>query len=238
VNKNQVFVIIDNGNTALKYAIYRNEHVVFGNSMEKLLEATESEGINAGLISNVGNPEFTSKIQGIIPSIHVLSENSKIPITNLYETPKTLGRDRLANAVAIAYLAQGQPALSIDIGTCLKFDLVNNQCAYLGGSIAPGLEMRFSAMHHFTANLPEIKTFTESELIGRDTVGSLVAGAYEGMKNEINEGIRRYLERYENLNIYLTGGDAHRFENAIKYRIFADPNLTLRGLKIIFEAND
>jgi type III pantothenate kinase len=156
---------------------------------------------------------------------------------NQYKTPNTLGQDRLANAIAIQKATTENAAISVDVGTCLKFDFVDEHGNYLGGSISPGLHMRFKALQKYTANLPLIENWEEHPMIGMDTKSSIVSGVVEGMTNEINETLRRYQEKHERLTIFMTGGDYTHFENAINYRIFADPNLTLRGLKLILEAN-
>lgn len=231
------YLIIDLGNTDLKFAFYQDKMLHSGRGLEVMEDALRNFSYRHALVSSVADVAVLERLKRIVPDFVLLTPDCKIPIQNRYATPLTLGQDRLANAVAIAHLSIGKPALSIDCGTCLKFDFVNSQGAYLGGSIAPGLRMRFKALHEFTANLPLIETWSASPLIGNDTQSSLVSGVVNGMLSEINETIARYLHDNENLTIYLTGGDASHFENAIKYPIFADSNLTLFGLKLILEAN-
>ncbi len=228
---------IDLGNTDLKFGWFQNDVEFFGRGWDPLEALMQSRSVDQAIVSNVNAEEQLLRVQTLVPSVLSLRDVKQIPIINGYETPNTLGQDRLCNAVAVKHLADGNPALCIDAGTCLKFDFVDAQGVYQGGSIAPGLQMRFRAMHQFTANLPLIEHWENSHLIGKNTVQSMVSGALEGITNEINETLRRYSKRYENLTIFLTGGDAAHFENAIIYRIFADPNLTLHGLKIILEAN-
>jgi len=231
------YLVVDLGNTALKFGLFIGESVHFGRSYEELVHVVNQHHFDYSLISSVSTIEFTNDVKKIVPNALLFSQLNIVPIQNLYATPDTLGYDRIANAVAIMNAKDSGAALSIDIGTCLKFDFVDNTGAYIGGSISPGLRMRFRALHEYTANLPLIVSWDDSLMIGQDTHSSLVSGVVEGMTNEINETIRRYQERCENLTIYLTGGDSVYFENAINYRIFADPNLTLKGLKIILEAN-
>jgi type III pantothenate kinase len=231
------FLVIDFGNTDLKFGFFANQVVETGRGWDALKTTLVKYPIEHVLVSNVASKERIAELKKLIPHFLQLLEIKAIPLDNRYATPETLGQDRLANAVAIKYLKQDGAALSIDIGTCLKFDFVDTFGSYLGGSISPGLRMRFQALHHFTANLPLIEHWEKTELIGNDTKSSLVSGVIEGMTNEINETIRRYQEHNENLTIFLTGGDSVYFENAINCRIFADPNLTLHGLKIILEAN-
>ena len=143
----------------------------------------------------------------------------------------------MANAVAIAHLSDGLPALAVDTGTCLKFDFVDDKRNYQGGSISPGLMMRFKAMHEFTANLPMIETWSEKKLIGTTTQESLVSGALIGMENEISATIQRYQSQQKDLRIFMTGGDLKYFDFELKNPIFAHENLTLLGLKLILDKN-
>jgi type III pantothenate kinase len=232
-----IHLVIDLGNTDLKFAYYDEELLFSGRGKDGLKQSLKAQSYDCALISSVAEEADLEEVISWIPKALILNPALKIPIKNKYATPKTLGQDRLANAVAIAHLSKGRAALSIDCGTCLKFDFVDEFGAYKGGSISPGLHMRFKALNHFTANLPLIDAWESEELIGNDTKSSLVSGVLNGMRSEINETIARYLLHNQNLTIYLTGGDASHFENAIKYPIFADSNLTLFGLKLILEAN-
>jgi type III pantothenate kinase len=237
ISSKLTFLTIDLGNTDLKFGLFQGENLMAGRGWADLEQLCQNHKIDHAIVSNVASEDHLERLKNILPQIVSLRDCKRLPIENKYATPETLGQDRLCNAVAIKHLKNDGAALSIDLGTCLKFDFVNEYDAYCGGSIAPGMRMRFQALHQFTANLPHIENWNESSLIGDDTASSLVSGVIEGITNEINETIRRYKERYQNLTIFLTGGDRVYFENAINCRIFADPNLTLRGLKIILEAN-
>ena len=231
------YLVIDLGNTDLKYAYYQENLIHSGRGIEALSHSINKMSFTYALVASVASEAVLQKITTLIPEVRILNKEFKMPIENNYGTPHTLGQDRLANAVAIAHLSKSNAALCIDCGTCLKFDFVDAHGRYQGGSISPGLHMRFKALNHYTANLPLIEDWESENLIGRDTKSSLVSGVINGMRGEINDTIARYLEHNENLTIFLTGGDASHFENAIKYPIFADSNLTLFGLKLILEAN-
>jgi len=234
----QIYLVIDLGNTEIKFAFYRNHLLYSGRGFDALTETLLAYKYKHALVASVAKEDQLQRLKSIIPEFHLLDANSKLPIQNNYSTPHSLGQDRLANAVAVAHLSGKKAALAIDVGTCLKFDFVDANGAYCGGSIAPGLRMRFKSLHQFTANLPLIETWEPSEnFIGDNTKNSIVSGVLNGMTNEINETIKRYGKYNENLTIYLTGGDAEHFENAIKYPIFADSNLTLLGLRLILETN-
>lgn len=231
------YLVVDLGNTDLKFGVYTESLILTGRGWDALLQFVEHDHVHFSLVSNVASSDHEARLKKLLPDILFLKNIKHIPLNNQYETPHTLGQDRLANAVAISHLTRSGAALCIDVGTCLKFDFIDEQQAYLGGSIAPGLHMRFRALHEYTANLPLIETWENPKLFGTDTQSSLISGVIEGMSNEINATILRYQEHYKKLTIFLTGGDHIHFENAIKSRIFADPNLTLHGLKIILEAN-
>lgn len=230
-------LVVDLGNTDVKFGFFHQTIELIGRGWLELKQCIEENKPIHALISNVSSSENLNEILKFLPHAITFDSIAFKPIVNKYASPETLGQDRLANAVAIKHRVNSGSALSIDLGTCLKFDFVDEYGQYLGGSIAPGMRMRFRALSEFTANLPHIKEWENHVLIGTDTSSSMVSGVIEGMTNEINETISRYLKHYQNLTIFLTGGDSVHFENAIKYPIFADPNLTLHGLKIILEAN-
>ena len=167
----------------------------------------------------------------------VFSHKTSLPICIKYKTPETLGLDRIANAVAANALFPNENVLSIQAGTCLVMDFVTKDAEYLGGSIAPDLEMRFSALHHFTKRLPLVKKQKINYFIGKTTEESIRSGVLNGIADEINGAIERYREQFGELKIILTGGNKNDLENSIKSTIFAAPNLVLNGLHKILTFN-
>jgi type III pantothenate kinase len=107
----------------------------------------------------------------------------------------------------------------------------------MGGSISPGMEMRFRAMHQFTARLPLVNAHWNVPLIGYDTVTNLQSGVVLGMAKEIDGIIEAYKEKFGNFNALLTGGDTHLFQSHLKNKIFADPHLIFKGLYAISQNN-
>jgi type III pantothenate kinase len=107
----------------------------------------------------------------------------------------------------------------------------------MGGSISPGMEMRFQAMHQFTAKLPLVKAHWNVPLIGYDTATNLQSGVVLGMAREMDGIIYMYNERYGNFNALLTGGDTQLFKPYLKNKIFADPHLIFKGLYAISQYN-
>lgn len=227
-------LILDIGNTRGKSALFENRELVQQDSF-----SVDKDKINQIIEQHQGKIILSSVVEINFllnsPTDHnlmVLSHKTSIPIKNNYQSPQTLGLDRLANAVAISTISKSGKALAIDCGTCLKFDLlIDNE--YLGGSISPGLQMRFKALHTFTDKLPFIIPKEFEQLNGMNTQDSILSGCYRGMLAEIKQTIADYESQYGKLDIYLTGGDYLFFANHLKNRIFADPFLTLKGLNEI-----
>lgn len=235
---NQEKLVVDIGNTQLKFAFFEGDTIVFkGVGIGDLQKALLLREYSSAIVASVSDESSTQKVVEILDSVIVASSSLNIPIRNEYKSLQTLGMDRLANAVAIAHLSNGSPALAVDTGTCLKFDFVDSFRTYQGGSISPGLRMRFKAMHEFTANLPMVDLWSEKKLIGTTTEESLVSGVLIGMENEIFATIRRYQSQQKDLRIFMTGGDLKYFDFELKNPIFAHENLTLLGLKLILDEN-
>ncbi len=166
-----------------------------------------------------------------------LSHKTELPIINKYATPKTLGKDRLAGVVAASALYAKKNVLVIDAGTCITFDFINNDREYLGGSIHPGITMRFKALNNFTDKLPLIKRSSDFELIGNSTEKAILTGVLYAVLKEIQGMIEDYMGKYNDLTIIFTGGDASFFVSRLKNKIFAHPNLVLEGLNEILRYN-
>lgn len=166
-----------------------------------------------------------------------LDHHTPLPIENLYETPETLGKDRIAAAVGANELFPGQNILIIDAGTAITYDVVSEKNEFLGGNISPGLQMRFKALNHFTGKLPLINYSDEFQLIGRNTEEAIRAGVQNGILYEIERTIETFNRNYENLQIVMTGGDSIFFDKKLNYSIFVHFNLTLIGLNRILEHN-
>lgn len=236
-------LVIDQGNTAIKIAVFDGKDLIHRIQFP-ISEIAEIVSWINQYISENSNIIHASVGQNILDlnqfkcSTKLLMNKSlKIPIENVYRTPETLGQDRIANACALSVLAKNKNALCIDLGTCIKYDFVNNENQYLGGAISPGLNMRFQSMHDYTAKLPFIQPEKIESFIGADTKSSLLAGVMVGIEDEINGFINRYSHDYSDLTIFMTGGDANHFDKGIKKPIFVTPDLTLIGLNEILQFN-
>ena len=165
------------------------------------------------------------------------SHQCRLPIKMRYASPETLGTDRIANAVGANALYPNQNVLSLMAGTCLVADFVNAKNEYLGGSISPGVRMRFQSLSHFTARLPLIEPKTIDFLTGDTTQNSILSGVMHGISHEINGIILQYSAQYDDLKVILSGGDAQMLQSSIKKRIFAAQNPILLGLHKILKLN-
>ena len=209
---------IDIGNTKTKVAVFDGEqlveHIVFEcfskSDIDDLI--LQFESFDSVIISSV-NADEEIRIADLLGEIGIkyclLSYKLQLPFKIDYHTPETLGKDRIA-ALAGAYAIGGEGNyLVIDCGTCNTYDLLING-HFVGGNIAPGIQMRLDAMHHFTAALPQCTIhnaqFTIDSSLGDSTKSAILNGAYWGVINEINGYIERYSREFENLKVILTGG--------------------------------
>jgi type III pantothenate kinase len=239
-------LILDLGNTCKKLALFdagrlilvQNYHEISREIIAHFLDT--HPGITCCLLSSVvRHPEdITEYLRSRLLCI-VLDEHTPVPIRNLYETAGSLGKDRLAAAVAGAAEFPGENVLIICAGTALTFDFVNDQGAYLGGSIAPGMQMRFNALHTFTARLPLLSYREPAGLVGSNTEMSIISGVINGMTAEIEGVASGYLKDYRGLKIILSGGDLNYFVKPLKISIFALPNIVIHGLQqiLLFNVN-
>ncbi|MCW9037866.1 type III pantothenate kinase, partial [Altibacter sp.] len=170
-------------------------------------------------------------------SVFELSHDAHLPYTNKYSTPTTLGVDRIALVSAAARKFPKKNVLVIDAGSCITYDFLSAENSYLGGAISPGIEMRYKAMHTFTAKLPLLDTSTPKKLIGDSTATSMHSGVIHGVLHEIEGFIQAYSEKFSDLTIILTGGDTQFLRDSLKNDIFANSNFLLEGLNYILELN-
>ncbi len=168
--------------------------------------------------------------------IYQIHPGIKWPFPHRYQTPETLGADRFAGIVAACNLSPGKPVLVVDAGTAITYDVATSEPMYLGGAISPGIQMRYDALHHFTARLPRLSPNGKPPLIGDSTTESLRAGVEGAAIQEMNGMIQSYRAQVgDQLQVFLTGGDAESFEKQLKNINFADNSLVLRGIYFILK---
>jgi type III pantothenate kinase len=234
---------LDFGNTRLKAAVFHEEKIL----AQHILPNDDFEEINRIVLTH--QPEFSilssvvnhnQQIEELLRAhtrFHLLSSDSALPFTLSVGKPETMGSDRLAVAAAAVHLYPQQHNLVIVLGSCITYNFINKSAQFLGGSISPGMEMRFRCMHQYTAKLPLVKADWNVPLIGYDTATNLQSGVVLGMAKEIEGIIESYQRRYRNFNVLLTGGDIPFFEPHLKTQIFAIPDLSFKGLYAISKVN-
>ncbi|MET1258952.1 type III pantothenate kinase [Flagellimonas sp. DF-77] len=238
-------LVVDIGNTMVKYGVFDKNRLLIDQSSESALFLTMVKEIfevypkiERAILSSVadtGKKEY--EVLSLFCKVHRLSHESKFPFKNRYATPTTLGLDRIALAAAAFYHDPQGNTLVIDAGTCITYDVVNAQAEYLGGAISPGLRMRYTAMNEQTAKLPLLKPSDQEQLVGDSTAASMHSGAINGTASEIDGMIDKYQSHFSHLTVILTGGDALFFAKRLKNSIFANSNFLLEGLNYLLEYN-
>ncbi|NQX97863.1 MAG: type III pantothenate kinase [Flavobacteriales bacterium] len=233
--------VIDQGNTFAKLAVFEQDKLVASQVFNELNNEIINLFISDYTIENAIISSVKKRMdKNLLKKYNLthLTHLTPLPLQLKYKTPETLGVDRVAAVVGAISKYKCTNLLVIDIGTCITYDFVNSKKEYLGGAIAPGFEMRFKALNHFTEKLPLIKFDKKQvKLIGNTTESAIVSGVYNGMKNEIEGTINSYLLQYEALKIVVTGGDINLFDLEPKNRIFASEFLVLKGLNEILNYN-
>jgi len=238
-------LIIDIGNTQTKYAIFE------GKNMLEFCESHISDmdliflwqkkypGLDALIVSSVqGRPDvFLKSLESLFDSVIFFDQNTPTPLENLYETKETLGYDRLAACVGANTLHPNVNLLVIDAGTAITFDFVNAKNQYLGGTISPGLAMRFKALNTFTKKLPLLEKSETHALIGKNTSQAIISGVQNSLLFEIDSYIDKLTESHSGAKIFLTGGDSEFIHPKLKNETFCVRTLLLGGLNAILNYN-
>lgn len=238
-------LIIDIGNTRIKAAVFEQKELI-----ESFVFSSVEELVGSNIIKkySVSRCIVATVVNDIDPSIELLKKHTQvilfnselpIPIKNSYKSASTLGSDRLAAAIGGNSLAPNQNVLVIDCGTCIKYNFVNDGNEYIGGGISPGLQMRFKALNTFTSRLPLVELDPDyNVLIGTTSAESILSGVELGAINEVDGFISQYQLEFNNLKVFLTGGDTQFFAKRLKNCIFADQFLILKGLNHILDHNN
>jgi type III pantothenate kinase len=235
-------LVIDIGNTLIKAAIFEGDEMVFTDHYpyfdNQVLDALfERYSVEKSIISTVKKQTEAWQAQ-LAQQTQLIYFNTAMAtdINNHYKTPHTLGLDRLASIIGANHLYPQQNSLVIDGGTCITYDFIDGGANYYGGSISPGLNMRYKALNHYTAALPVVKYDKDFDLnTGVDTETAIRSGVQNGIKHELTGFIESYANYSPQLNIILTGGDGVFFDTLLKNSIFApyiknEPYLVLKGL--------
>jgi len=237
-------ICFDFGNTRLKAAIFENENfseeIILPDdevsTVEKLLNEYKPQKT---ILSSV--IEHNSEIENVLAAktiFHKLSHLTKVNFTTPVGKPETIGADRLAISAAAVHFYPGKNNLVVVLGSCITYNFINQYNEFIGGSISPGMEMRFKAMQVFTAKLPLIEKEWNFPIIGYDTKTNMLSGVIAGITYEIAGFIDEYARKYGNFNVVLTGGDTSYFAGQLKNKIFADPYFLFKGLYALSETNN
>lgn len=234
---------IDIGNTRVKVAVFDDDKLVHTQAYEKFEEKDvkflfKRFKIENSILSAVSTYEdgITAFLSGN-SKLLVLDTKTPLPVKNLYKTPLTLGKDRIAAVAGAVALFPKENALVLDVGTAITHEFITAAGEYLGGGISPGIRLRFKALNAYTSHLPLIEPEAIDFLTGKSTKESILSGVMNGVHFELEGIIRAYEEKYGSVRVLLTGGDAPAFEATIKSKIFALPNLVLTGLNKILQHN-
>lgn len=236
-------ICFDFGNTRLKAGVFYGriftEEVFLKGSdpehLQPLLEKVQPEKI---ILASVINHSWqTIDLLKRSGRFHLLNHNSKLPFTTPVGKPETIGADRLALCAAATAQFPNNHCLIIGLGTCITYNFINANKEFLGGSISPGMNMRFRAMHEQTALLPLAKPKKKFPLVGYDTMTNLQSGVIQGIASEIDGVIQSYRKKYNHLEVFITGGDLFYFDSLLCSKIHRDSNLIYKGLLYICEWN-
>ncbi len=254
-----MLLVIDAGNTNTVFAVFdgntlrgqwrmatdaRRTADEYGVWLLQLLarEKITSEAINAAIMSSVvPHANFALRMlsrQYFNTELLVVGEpNVVLGIEAKIDRPREVGADRLVNAVA-AWQKHKEPLIIVDFGTATTFDIVNDEGNYIGGVIAPGVNLSLEALHRAAAKLPNIAVERPKQVIGKDTVSAMQSGIYYGYVGLIEGIVARIKQEYgQNMQVIATGGLAPLFAKATPVINALEPDLIIDGLKIIYERN-
>ena len=238
-----MILAVDVGNTRIKAAVFQGtalfESFVFlkitlQKSIQNILEKYQNTThLVVASVSDVERQAFFGFEK--VVNIHFVSHKDAFPFINCYETPLTLGIDRMVLASGATLQYPNQNRLVIDAGTCVTYDFIDENDNYLGGAISPGLQLRYESLHHFTAKLPLLTLENPKRFIGKSTAESIHSGVVNGLVFEIDGYIEEIKGQYSKFIIILTGGDAVFLAKRLKNTIFANSNFLLESLNQTFQ---
>jgi len=237
------WLLIDNSNTRTKFALgdgsgllaWRGVIPTADVSRESLASLLEGVNFSASLIGSVV-PAKGAILADFLESsgpVHCLGAGSPLGIGIDYPFPEQIGADRLANAVGVLN-RHGSPAIVIDFGTAVTFDVLTDAPAYAGGVIAPGLGSMSGYLTRRTALLPEFDLVEPASAIGKSTIHAMQAGAVFGYRGLVREILAKLTAELPGTpHIIATGGDAALIAQGVPEIQAVDPDLTLDGLRLV-----
>lgn len=211
-------------------------------SYKRIMRRQLKRGPDSAVICSVV-PSRTTVISGLLRhlfpgiKIFIVGRNMRVPIKNLYKDPRQVGQDRLVGAYAASEI-YGAPVIIADFGTAVTIDAVSKSGSYLGGAIAPGIEISLSALHKMTALLPEVRPSKPKALIGRDTKESILSGVIFGLSGMTDTLINKIKQRSgPACKVIGTGGGIALVSPHTSVIDIIDKDLVLKGLRLIYCKN-
>lgn len=238
-------LIADIGNNSAKFFLFQDNRLILhtrrtDNFHTLIKEWNDAYEIDKAIVSSVIDlsDEQKKAFDSLACPIIWFDNSVKTPLKIDYNTPNTLGSDRLAAAVGAWNEKQECNLLIIDAGSAITYDVVEKNGIYRGGNIAPGIRMRLRALHEYTGRLPIIEKEGEVPLLGKETETAIRSGVIKGICYEIDGFINEFSQRFGDVYAFLTGGDENSLKNHIKSRIFVDKFLVAKGLNRILNEYD
>jgi type III pantothenate kinase len=227
---------VDVGNTSIKAAEFHEREIGEVIRFKDISDVKAHFGSATYIVCSVAKRD----VQTVFADCLIVTHSTPLPIKLNYDTPQTLGTDRIAAAVGAWALFPNRNVLVIDSGTCITYDLVTADGVFQGGIISPGLDIRYRAMHEFTESLPRLQSDEPLDfgLLGKSTRECMRIGAEQGLKNEILGFLESFNKKYDRLQVVMTGGYQPDFESNLKAPIFATSKIVLGGLQAIWKFNE
>ena len=253
-----MLLAIDVGNTNIVLGVYeKNKLVISWRVSTNRLQTGDEYGVILKNLFKQAQMD-TADLEGIIissvvpPLMYALEEMAqryfhlkplvigpgiKTGLNLAVDNPKEVGADRIANAVA-GYVLYGGPLIIVDFGTATTFDAISERGDYLGGAIAPGINISTEALFERAAKLPRVELARPKKVIGKDTITSMQAGIIYGFAGQVDGIVKRMLGEFkEQPKVVATGGLASLIAGETETISLVNPRLTLEGLRLIYEKN-
>ncbi len=234
-------ILIDIGNTSSKIAfsqnnriesIYKCDEIDF-NHLQSIAKKRKIDSIAVSDVTGK-DTQFYDKLKNISSNLIRVNSNIRLPFINLYDSPLTLGADRICAVSGVKELFPKKNCIIFDLGTAITIDFLNKKGEYEGGNISLGMRSRFRAINQYTSQLPLLSPLDDIQAKGNSTNSAIEAGVILGIMFEI-EG---YIKKYPRHICVFTGGDSIFFATKMKNPIFVVYNLVLKGLSQIANINE
>ena len=237
-------LVTDIGNTHIKAALTSNGRILermaaIESDHGSIAEWIRMQDFSRAIICSSGKTfdDIVFAINRLCSNVITLDHYTPVPVKVIYNTPLSLGYDRLAAAAGAFSRFRGNDVLIIDAGTAITVDMLNSAGEYLGGNISPGLQTRFRSLNEFTAGLPLVEKDHQFPEFGNDTRSAIAAGVQQGIIFELKAYSDNFVQQHKSGVVVATGGDAQfLIPKAVKYALIL-PDLVLEGLDCILDFN-